>query len=180
MTVNLFQHAGIRSIPVDAWSIARRMGIKLVPFSSLTEEQLSAAQSICSGGLKLRFSNQHGHETRCILYDDRNPIGRQRFSILHEIGHIALGHKQDSMLADAEADFFAKYAIAPPMLVHLIKPSDYIDIAQAFGLSDECAYNSMSYYNKWLNIPGYSEYEYRLIEMFTVETSGGGRVLRVS
>lgn len=178
--VTLFQQAGMKTIPVDAWSLARKLGVELKPYSILTEEQRLAALRLCEGALKYRYVDPAGVSHWVIVYDDENPIGRQRFSILHEIGHIVLGHKQDSELADAEADFFAKFAIAPPMLVHVIKPCDYLDIAESFGLSNECAYNSMNYYNKWLRVPGYSPYEVSLIEMFTIEVAGGGRVLRMN
>ncbi len=178
--VNLFQQTGIDSAPVNVWFIAQQMGIRLIPFSSLPAIQQNAVNLLSNGGLKFRMVNQYGDEKHCIIYDDSVPNGRIRFSILHEIGHIVLGHKQDSTIADAEADFFAKYAIAPPMLVHLICPLDYKTLAQSFGLSEECAYNSMNYYIKWLGIPNLSEYEYRLIDLFTTEIIGGGRVLRVN
>ena len=43
---------------------------------------------------------------------------RIRFTIMHEIGHIVLDHTEHSDLAESEANFFAKYALAPPPLVH--------------------------------------------------------------
>lgn len=178
--VRLFQETNLKTIPVDAWSLAKKLDIKLISYSALTEEQREAALRLCDGALKFRQRGASGASHQVIIYDDSVTLGRQRFSILHEIGHIVLGHKQDSELADAEADFFAKYAIAPPMLVHVIKPSDYLDIAQAFGLSYECAFNSMVYYNKWLCVPGFTSYEHCLIELFTIETAGGDRVLRMN
>ena len=178
--VQLFQETDLKTIPVDAWALAKKLGIKLLPYSTLTEEQREAALQLCDGGMKFRQEDVSGVSHQIIIYDDSEPLGRQRFSILHEIGHIILGHRQDSELADAEADFLAKFAIAPPMLVHVIKPSDYLDIAQAFGLSYECAFNSMSYYNKWLRVPGFTSYEHSLMDLFTIETAGGDRVLRMN
>lgn len=178
--VQLFQETDLKTIPVDAWALAEKLTIKLIPYSALTEEQREAALQLCDGAMKFKKQDVSGAFFQVIIYDDSVPFGRQRFSILHEIGHIVLGHRQDSELADAEADFFAKFAIAPPMLVHVIKPADYLDIAQAFGLSYECAFNSMSYYNKWLCVPGFTSYEYCLIELFTVVTAGGDRVLRMN
>ncbi len=176
----MFQKVGMKTIPVDAWGIAQRLGVELVKYSELSEGQRKAALRLCDGAMKFRMLDGAGLSHQVIIYDDSVSLGRQRFSILHEIGHIVLGHKQDSVLADAEADFFAKFAIAPPMLVHMTKPSDYLDIAQAFGLSEQCAYNSMSYYNKWLRVPGCTAYERSLVELFTIEAAGGGRVLRMS
>ena len=70
---------------------------------------------------------------------------------MHEIGHYVLKHYEISDLAEAEANFFAKFLLAPPILVHLIKPFDYIDVARAFEVSHEFAYNAFSYYQKWVN-----------------------------
>ena len=179
--VSLFDKAELKLIPVDVCALAKFLNIKLIKFSELPPNLIRAALALSNeGGLKFKMVDNQNNENQCILYNNSHPIGRQRFSILHEIGHVVLGHKQDSVLADAEADFFAKYAIAPPMLIDLIKPSDFMDVANAFGLSKECAYNSMNYYDKWSKITTYSEYEYRLIEMFSINLPGGGRVLRVS
>lgn len=178
--VLLFQKTRMEAIPVNAWLLADKLNIKLVKYSHLNEEQREAARQLCNGGMKFSIIDKTGISRQVVFYDDSAPLGRQRFSILHEIGHIVLGHKQDSELAEAEADFFAKFAIAPPMLVSMTRPSDYMDIAHSFGLSAECAYNSMSYYNKWLRIPGYKAYEHSLLELFTIQTAGGGRVLRTT
>jgi Zn-dependent peptidase ImmA (M78 family) len=69
---------------------------------------------------------------------------------MHEIGHYLLKHYEMSDLAEAEANFFAKFLLAPPILVHLIRPDDYLDIIEPFDISREFAYNAFSYYQKWL------------------------------
>lgn len=40
---------------------------------------------------------------------------------MHEIGHIVLDHSEGSELAEVEARFFAKYALAPPPLIHKLR-----------------------------------------------------------
>ena len=37
---------------------------------------------------------------------------------MHEVGHYALGHIKEGDEEEAEAEFFAKYALAPPPLIH--------------------------------------------------------------
>ena len=39
---------------------------------------------------------------RVIVYNDKMPEHRIRFSIMHEIGHIVLDHSEDSELAEKE------------------------------------------------------------------------------
>lgn len=67
-----------------------------------------------------------------------------------------------------EANFFAKYLIAPPILVNLIQPNDYMDIAKIFCVSKECAMYSFMYYQKWknhhFNVGGkFADYEIRIL-----------------
>ena len=68
---------------------------------------------------------------------------------MHELGHIVLDHSEDSDLAEAEVKFFAKFALAPPVLVHKFKCEDYRDIAHIFEISFEAAKYAWEYYLKW-------------------------------
>ena len=106
--------------------------------------------------------------------NDNKSVERIRFTILHEIGHYILKHKQQSCLAEAEANFFAKYLIAPPILIHRINPSDYMEIAKIFKISEECAWYAFDYYQKWLyhhiNIGfNYNAYEEKILAICSVE-----------
>ena len=93
---------------------------------------------------------------------------RIRFTIMHEIGHIVLDHTEHSDLAESEANFFAKYALAPPPLVHKYKPEDYCELAEIFQLSQECAMNAMKFYHRWLRYGprNYLDYEIVLLDLF--------------
>lgn len=158
------------------------MDIAVLPYSTLGSGK-TAAETLSDTGFEMCEEDSFGLGLcqYTIVYNDELSQGRVRFTILHEIGHIVLGHREQSELAEAEADFFAKYAIAPPALVHLTHPSDYFDIAATFGISLECASYAMSYYNKWLQFgpSSYLEYEYRTIKLFSDEEPGGGRMLRM-
>ena len=175
----LFERYDVDCLPVDPWKLAHAMSLKLIAFSALTEEQLGAALQLSNGRLKFRLVCVEGISPQCILYDNQNPIGRQRFTILREIAHIALGHKQESELTDAEAGFFAKFAIAPPTLVHLLRSTDCQDIATAFGLSSECASNTIAYYKKWRRISSYKPYEHAPIALFAKKDETGRLSLRI-
>jgi hypothetical protein len=70
---------------------------------------------------------------------------------------------EHSDVAEAEANFFAKYAIAPLPIVHLFKPEDPYDIMETFGLSFECAWYVMKNYKKWYQYHKDDKPEYELI-----------------
>ena len=69
---------------------------------------------------------------------------------MHEIGHIVLDHTEESELAESEVKFFAKYALAPPVLIYKLKLTTIAEIADSFQISYEAAQYAYNYYQKWL------------------------------
>lgn len=187
---SLYRRCGYDTIPVDPLAIAGRLGVVVIRYSSLGGAGENAARQKSPSGFTFILEGHDGDRPRFIYYNDRHPMGRQRFTLLHEIGHVVPGHLGESEIAEAEANFFAKFAIAPPSLVNVIGPSDYMDIADAFGLSAECALNSWTYYRRWLCSGGEKPYERTLRDLFVVASQtdaeqaeglrgcvwGGGRV----
>lgn len=176
---DLYRRYSVATIPVDVFSLARKMGIAIRTYSSYPDLfRLALRGGAPEDGFKANILDGT-RSTTVIFYNDTMSRQRIRFTILHEIGHIVLGHKQSSELAEAEANFFAKYAIAPPVLVRCIHPTDYVEIADAFDISLECAYFCMGYYAKWLRF-SYGDYDYEttIEELFTF-VKGGDRILRM-
>ncbi len=176
--VETFELTGERSIPIDPFAIARKLGIHLVAYSQLSEAGKAACLKKSKSGFKYLLEQPGAPSIWYIYYNDEMPYGHVRFTILHEIGHIVLGHLQESDVAEAEANFFAKFAIAPPSLVDLIKPNDYIEIARAFDLSSESALNSWSYYRKWQSINSTTDYELKLESLFTIIRGGSDEPIK--
>ena len=90
----------------------------------------------------------------------------------HEIGHIYLGHFENDDLSyeekEAEANFFAKYSIAPPPLVNIAKCESPWDVAIIFDVSGEASMYLYSYYQKWMQYGPieYEPFELQMIELF--------------
>lgn len=164
--VALFERYGIRCVPISGFELAYKMGIVLIPYSALTEKQRSAAVKFSADGFYME--DLDGNDL--IYYSDDNGISYERtnMTILHEIGHCVLDHTGKSDKEEVEAGFFAKYAAAPPPLIHRIKPNTPEDIADVFNISYEAACNAMGYYRKWLAFgsKGSPEYEIRLLHLF--------------
>ena len=107
-------------------------------------------------------------QTHLIIYNDEKPLPRIRFTLMHELGHIDLGHKGESDLARREADAYAGYALAPSPLISKYASEDIFDIMSTFWVSGECAdIRSFSYVN-WKQYGGryLKDYEIRLINLF--------------
>ena len=145
--IHIFIKYKIKCIPISGFEIAAKMKITLIAYSSLKGKQLEKALSVSHDGF---YCEQDGKEY--IFY---NNIGisyyRQNMTILHEIGHCVLDHNGHSQHEEDEANFFAKYAIAPPPLVHKIGAKSPFDIYCAFNISMEAARYAYEYYITWKN-----------------------------
>lgn len=165
----------VKCIPVSGFEIASKMGITLIPYFSLYGRKLQTAYETSKDGY---FVEDNGHEY--IYYNDIDwNYERQNWTVLHEIGHIVLDHTGHSKREEKEADFFAKFAIAPPVLVYKIKAKGTVDIYNAFNITYEAASYAFSYYQKWLRKhlkeKDFKDYEKQLIWLYennkTIQTA---------
>lgn len=95
---------------------------------------------------------------------DNNNIGRQRWTISHEIGHIACKHhtlsaysklsengflKTNNQGFEYEADYFAATLLAPFPLFKYLGIGSALDVQNVFGLSTEASLYRFKEYIKW-------------------------------
>jgi len=113
-------------------------------YCALTGDTL---QRLCAGSGVLRdgctLIRQRGDQKIYImLYNEgARSIRRRNFTLAHEVGHVYLGHEQDSPLWERQANAFAAELLAPRILVaqHLKYLGGCLDpahaLAQAFDVS---------------------------------------------
>lgn len=166
--IHLFCQLQVNCIPVSGFELLTKMGITLRPYSSLSPKALAKALEVSADGFYLDSGTEE-----IVFYNDMDrPYSRIDMTLKHEAGHAALGHTGDedkSEEEEAEAAFFAKYASAPPPLVHRIRPGSASDLIEPFGLSYEAAEYAYSYYQKWLQFGArqYLPYEKVLLQLFS-------------
>ena len=167
--VHLFDCYGINCIPINGFELAYKLGIRLVPYSTLAKSKREVAMDISPDGFFLETTN----EERIYFNDEKIDVNfaRVNMTILHEIAHDVLGHtgqEENADIEEAEAKFFGKYAVAPPPLVHRLPVITQDTIQDAFCLSESAAYYAFSYYQKWLYYgkSDYLPYEERLLQLF--------------
>lgn len=152
IVADVMETHNVNCIPVDVFLLAKKLGMRLVKFSDLDEYEM---KQLAQWGITddtdgfYALAVKSGVLVPYIYYNDGKKRERIRFTILHEIAHHVLEHHQQSVLAEAEANFFAKYLIAPPVLVEKIYLCGCTDIATQFDVSAECAWNAFDYYQKW-------------------------------
>ena len=87
-----------------------------------------------------------------IFFDSSLPVGRQRFTVAHEIGHLILGHVGNGMATvenreptgaereeEREANQFAARLLAPACVLHEIGASTPEEIQELCGISRQAA-----------------------------------------
>ncbi len=115
MTIKeVYEKADIRSLPISPEETARRVGIKLVSYRTMTE-----VYDISTVGLykKSRLGFSFCEDGRFVIAINECSCGerRRRFTVAHEIGHCVLGHlsRENSPENEREADRFAAELLAP-------------------------------------------------------------------
>jgi Zn-dependent peptidase ImmA (M78 family) len=163
--VKMFVRYDISCAPISGFEIACKMGVKVIPYSAVASNKRPLLFKKSEDG----FCLEKDFGEWFIYYNDDRDYGRTNGTIMHEVGHIILDHTEDSELAEKEVKFFAKYALAPPILIHRLGLRDPRTIAVVFGISFEAAGYALNYYNKWLRLKSrgyYTDYELRLLEQF--------------
>lgn len=161
----LYVELNINKMPIDPFDIANRRGYIVKPFSDLKCDVRSLLLSKELDGTSY-FDPMLNKFVIC--YDDNQCTNRIRFTLMHEIGHIDLGHRQESDLARKMADYYAAYSLAPSPIMHLYNCEDYIDVAKTFNISNPCADNCFRRYENWFNYGGkaYKQYELQMLNLF--------------
>lgn len=161
--VDLYEELGVSRIPINPFEVARKKGYVIIPFSKMSKETLKLLKKTASSGASIR--NEEG--TYKIFYDDSDSPRRQRFTVMHEIGHILLGHKQDSEYAEKCANYYASYALSPTPLISLSGCEDYIELADKFFISFFSASIAFERCGKWKRFSrNVKAYETRLKALF--------------
>lgn len=152
--------------PLKSGEIARKLGFVVHKLSKLgcTIDEVCAAVGVNktrNEGLSFFSPNI---DTYVIVVNDVDIKNKERqdFTIMHEIGHIRMGHKVDSMLAEMIANYYAAYAFAPSVLIYDYQCEDFGMLIEVFNISEESAYYSFDRFVKWCSISGYKPYEIKL------------------
>lgn len=171
----MFEECEVEALPIDCFEIARKLHYHLVPYSYLPDYALRLAMEFSSDGFSTLYHNPRtGMYEWYIFYNDYNNMARQRWTIFHEIGHIYLGHFEDDVKTyaekESEANFFAKYSIAPPPLINTARCESPEEVADYFCVSGEAAVYIFTYFLKWKNYgpTEYEPFEIKMLQQFHI------------
>lgn len=139
--INTYQVCEIRSFPLNCFDILKQYKIDVHSYSSLNEKLREYCMKYSNDALKYRDK---------ICYNDSLPLGRIRFSLMHELGHIVLNHIENRTYEmEQEANYFASHILAPRIAIHYSKCKNENDVAKQFGLTIEAAQYAFENYRRW-------------------------------
>lgn len=164
--VEAFEKFDIHCTPISGFELASQMGVTVIPYSAYSQKTV---ENLMMKRSEDGFSIMR-NDKWYMYYNDKKPYGRINNTIMHENGHIVLDHTEDSELAEKEANFFAKFALAPPVLIHKFHLKNASEVAKRFEISYEAAVYAWDYYQKWLHYGGdtYKNYERKLCRLFGI------------
>lgn len=165
--VSLYKELNITKVPIDPFNIAKQKGFIVKPFSQFNKDLYGILLRDKKDKIDGISHYDPDLKTFVIYYDENQVIQRIRFTIMHEIAHIEMGHKQESELARKIADYYAAYSLAPSPLIWHFKCEDFIDVSTQFDISTQCADYCFSRYTNRANFGGKTKkYEMSLLGLF--------------
>ena len=170
--VALLEHCHVDDFPYYVYKVALKFADRIIPYSKLKGKPNGYAKAMAMS--KDGFTLQMDDGRWRIYYNDDNNIPRCRFTLMHEVGHIWLGHNQSTEVTESSADFFARYCLVPPAIVHHFHCKNEQEIASHFWISDEAAYYAWEHYISWLNrrVADLSEPDKGLCRLLHIQTDG--------
>lgn len=174
---------GITTFPIEVEAIILQNKWGLVKYSELMNSFSCDLNTV----IKCLGSNdgytQFDGYNYTIAYNDSSELGnRKRFTLMHEVGHIYLGHlkdfestllyrgsltKSEYKVLENEANAFARNVLAPTSLIAHLKNKSKNSIAEHFGLTPKAASTRISFYYKDLQINQATNITKRLYYIFS-------------
>ena len=168
---DMFVFYDVKGIPINSFEVAIKIGLTIVPYSALRDEDRELAFNYSRDGFSIE--NNNGGWT--IYYNDVGKnYHRINQTIMHEVAHFILGHVKEGEIEEAEAKFFAKYALASPPLIHSMQGEKTIsNIMEYCDIGYQAARIALEYYIKWLchGSNEYMDYEVKIIRQLELEAS---------
>ena len=110
-TLAVYMACEVRSFPIDCFKILRHYNFRIYTYAQLLASNRRLYE-MCK-----KYSDDAFRYQDVICYNQQAHNKRIRFSLMHELGHYILGHKEESIENEQEADYFASYILAPRIAI---------------------------------------------------------------
>lgn len=139
--LDVYKKCGTQSFPIDCIKVLEAYKMKIKKYSEQSPKLLLQC---------MEYSEDAFTAKKTIYYNDKTLPMRIRFSLAHEIGHIALHHTDPRTdIHEKESDIFASHLLAPRMAIHYAGCKNENDVAKTFNISHEAAQIAFNDYRRW-------------------------------
>lgn len=164
LAIDIYVDYGITSFPLDIYGLAKKMGAKLIKYSSFDDDQRE---------LLLKKSNDgffvDSPKGPLIFYNDRIEYqGKINLTIAHELKHFICKDEKEDEDSEKLADHFGRFLLCPTPYLIYSGIDDIYEIMDMFGLTYSAAINA---HNATINRKHYYgnkifDYEQALVDLF--------------
>lgn len=139
--LSVYQECQVFSFPVDCLRLVKTYTNDCIPYSKLPSHK----QKVC-----MTISTDAFLYQEIVYYNDKIRTNRQRFSLMHELGHVMLKHAEHpTETAEQEANAFASHILAPRIAIHYAGCRNEADVARIFHLTGEASRYAFDNYRRW-------------------------------
>lgn len=139
--LEVFKECDVNSFPIDCFKLLKMYGFKTKSYNSQSSKKKQGCFVVSNDAFTLKNT---------VFYNDNMPYGRVRFSLMHELGHLVLGHGVPRIEQhEKEADYFASHILAPRMAIHYARCKNLNDVSKLFYLTFEAADYAFRDYRRW-------------------------------
>ncbi len=134
--------AGIDRLPIDLKKLCKTLYATVIPYSQMGEKTLSDFAATGDG-----FTLALNRKQRLIVVNDAKSIPRMRFTLAHELGHIALNHTLKPVVyrnseidnnqkpEEIQASIFARDLLMPACVLAALHVTTVDEIMQICNVS---------------------------------------------
>lgn len=155
--LEIYIECNIREFPIDCIRILRHYNFRLLTYNEILKSNPELHE------MAKEFTADAFQYKQIICYNNSTIEGRIRFSLMHELGHYILGHKETSKENEIEADYFASSVLAPRIAIWRIWHPTAEEIHRRFGLSYAASNRALNNFNR-RKIYGLCESEKKLVD----------------
>lgn len=143
LVLSLYKKNHIVTFPINCQEIISQEGFSLYTYTELHQKNPYLYQ-MCR-----LYSDDAFTYGNIIAYNSNKPLGRIRFSLMHEFSHYLLNHTIESEEFEKQADILASNILAPRIIIHKNHCKTADKIHDFFGLSYAASNRALLDYKKW-------------------------------
>ena len=164
LAIDIYLDYGLTTFPIDINDLARKMGVKLIKYSSFDDKQRELLLKKSIDGFFIDSSNGP-----LIFYNDRIEYqGKINLTIAHELKHYICKDENEDEDSEKLADHFGRFLLCPTPYLIYSGIEDIYEIMDMFGLTYSAAVNASNAATRRKHFHGKKifEYEQSLIDLF--------------